>query len=129
MQCAIQVAGAVPPKPRTAIKPPSRGDPRSRRHGSLREQGERAPQHEERTLLPSTAKHVQHRFGAGPARREQATVRGGGLPEKNASLDPVKEISCADKARLIAGLRRHYKLADLLQVASLARSRIYCQCQ
>jgi transposase InsO family protein/transposase-like protein len=49
--------------------------------------------------------------------------------KKIARLDPVKEISCADKARLIAGLRQQYKLADLLRVAGLARSTFYYQCQ
>jgi len=49
-------------------------------------------------------------------------VRGGGIPKKIASLDPVEEISSADKARLIAGLRRHHSLADLLQAAGVARS-------
>lgn len=42
--------------------------------------------------------------------------------KKVACLDPVKEISCADKALLIAGLRQHHKLADLLH---LARSTFY----
>ena len=37
--------------------------------------------------------------------------------------------SCADKARLITRLRRHHKLADLLQVAGLARSTFYYQCR
>ena len=31
--------------------------------------------------------------------------------------------------RLIAGLRLHHKLADLLQIAVLARSTFYYQCQ
>jgi transposase len=49
--------------------------------------------------------------------------------KKIASLDPGEEISCADKARLITGSRRHHKLADLLQVAGLARSTFCYQCQ
>jgi hypothetical protein len=49
--------------------------------------------------------------------------------KKIAGLDPVEEVSCADKARLIAGLRHDHKLADLLQVAGLARSTFYYQCQ
>jgi hypothetical protein len=47
---------------------------------------------------------------------------------KNSSLDPVEEFSCADKARLIAGLRHQLILAHLLQVAGLARSAFYYQC-
>ena len=49
--------------------------------------------------------------------------------KKIASLDPVEEISCAEKARLITGLRHHHKLKYLLQVAVLARSTFYYQCQ
>ncbi len=49
--------------------------------------------------------------------------------KKTASLDPGEAIGCADKTRLIAGLRRHHKLADLLQIAGLARSTFYHQCQ
>ena len=45
------------------------------------------------------------------------------------SLDPGEKISCADKARLIAGLRQHHKLADLLLIAGLARSTYYFQRQ
>ncbi len=45
--------------------------------------------------------------------------------KKIAGLDPIEEIICADKARLIAGLRQHHKLADLLQVADLAHSTFY----
>ncbi len=53
----------------------------------------------------------------------------GGVPKKIASLDSVEEISCADKVHLVAGLRPHHKLADLLQVAGLARSTFYYQSQ
>lgn len=60
---------------------------------------------------------------------ENQRLRGGRLPKKIASLDQDQEISCADKARLIAGLRLHHKLADLLQIAGLARSTFYYQCQ
>ena len=56
-------------------------------------------------------------------------MRGGSVPKIIASLDPGEEISCADKARLILGLRRHHKLADLLEVAGLARSTFYYQCR
>jgi len=45
------------------------------------------------------------------------------------SLDPVAEIGCADKAQRIAGFRQHHQLADLLQVAGMARSTFYYQCQ
>ncbi|MBX9725622.1 MAG: hypothetical protein K2X09_00010 [Rickettsiales bacterium] len=48
---------------------------------------------------------------------------------KIAGLDSVEEISCADKARLIAGLRHHHKLAYLLPVAGLPRSMFDYQCQ
>jgi len=37
----------------------------------------------------------------------------------------VEEVNCADKARLIAGLRPQHKLTDLLHVAGLARSTFY----
>lgn len=50
------------------------------------------------------------------------------VPKKIAGLDSVEEISCADKARLIAGLRHHHKLTDLLQIAGLARSTFYYHC-
>ena len=46
-----------------------------------------------------------------------------------ASLDPGEKIGCADKARMILGLRQHHQLAVLLQVAGLARSTFYYQCQ
>ena len=63
-------------------------------------------------------------------REENERLRAqGGVFKKVASLDPVKEISCADKARLVAGLRLHHKRTDLLQVAGLARSTFYYQCQ
>ncbi|MBL0422082.1 transposase [Ramlibacter sp. AW1] len=58
-----------------------------------------------------------------------STQSGGRVPKKIAGLDPVEEISCADKARLITGLRHHHKLTDLLKVAGLARSTFYYQCQ
>ena len=69
------------------------------------------------------------RSSANPTRRERTTARRGRVPKKIAGLDSVEEISCADKARLIAGLRRHHKLAYLLQVAGLPRSTFYYQCQ
>lgn len=49
--------------------------------------------------------------------------------EKLASLDPVEQISCAGKARLIVGLRHHDKSLVLLQVAGFASSTSYFQCQ
>ncbi|MDD0812922.1 IS3 family transposase [Curvibacter sp. RS43] len=49
--------------------------------------------------------------------------------KKLQALNSVEEISCADKAHLIAGLRHHHKLAYLLQVAGLPRSTFYYQCQ
>ena len=49
--------------------------------------------------------------------------------KKSARLDPSEDISCADKARLIVGLRRHHKLAALLHAADLARSTFYYQCK
>ncbi|HHH0459101.1 TPA: hypothetical protein ACPZJF_000440 [Yersinia enterocolitica] len=48
--------------------------------------------------------------------------------KKIARLDPVKEVSYADKARRIAGLMHDHQLTDLLQVAGLARSTFYYQC-
>ena len=51
------------------------------------------------------------------------------MPKKVASLDPGVEISCANKAPLISGLKRHHSLADLLQIAGLAPSTFYYQCQ
>lgn len=48
--------------------------------------------------------------------------------KKIAGLDSVEEISCADKAHLIAGLRHHHKLAYLENVAGLPRSTFYYQC-
>lgn len=62
-------------------------------------------------------------------REENGRLRAEVAYLKKANLDPGEEISCADKARLIAGLRRHHKLSDLLQVAGLARSTFYSQCQ
>ena len=47
--------------------------------------------------------------------------------KKTANLDPVEEISCADKVRLIAGLWQQYKSADLLRVAGLARGALHYQ--
>ena len=38
-------------------------------------------------------------------------------------------VSCADKARLITGLRHDQKLANLLQVAGLSRGTFYYRCQ
>jgi hypothetical protein len=38
-------------------------------------------------------------------------------------------ISCADKARLITGLKHYHKLADLLQAAGFARSTFHYQCR
>lgn len=58
-------------------------------------------------------------------REENGRLRAEVAHLKIASLDPAEEISCADNARLITGLRRHHKLADLLQVAGLPRY----QCQ
>ena len=89
--------------------------------------GSKSTQYDERTTLSSAAKHGHQRFGAGPARRERETTCEGSVPKKIASLDSVKEISCADKARLIAGLRQQHKLANLLRVAGLARSTFYYQ--
>jgi hypothetical protein len=79
--------------------------------------------------LCRTVEHGRCRYGENPARGERPTARGGRIPKKIAGLDPVEEISCPDKARLIAGLRNGHKLADLLQVAGLARSTFYYQCQ
>ena len=144
VQCAIQTAGAVPSGPGAAFEPPGRGSlrhpqsqpssglatpSRSMRRGGSFGQETRAPQHEGRTKLPRAFKHGRRQFGAGSARRERAIARGGRVPKKIASLDPVEEISCAEKARLITGLRHHHKLKYLLQVAVLARSTFYYQCQ
>ncbi len=73
---------------------------------------------------PSAPSPIRHSL----ARRERATTRGGGVLKKIASLDSVEDISCVDKARLIAELRQQYKLADLLRIAGLARSTFYYQC-
>lgn len=70
-----------------------------------------------------SARTVEH--GRGQCGQSPATARGGRVPKKIAGLDPIEEISCADKARLIARVRQHHKLADLLQVADLARSTFY----
>ncbi|BEU98829.1 hypothetical protein ACDW_45350 (plasmid) [Acidovorax sp. DW039] len=51
------------------------------------------------------------------------------MPQKIGGLDSVEEISCADKARLISGLRNRHKLAYLLQVAGLPRSTFNYQCK
>ncbi len=66
------------------------------------------------------------RAGAAPEAVREPRVLVGGLPKKIAGLDPVKKISCSDKARLIAGLRQQHKLTDLLHAACLARSTFYC---
>lgn len=60
-----------------------------------------------------------------PLRDENERLRAEVAYLKNCSLDPVEEISCAYKAQLITGLRQHHKLADLLRIASLARSTFY----
>ena len=70
------------------------------------EQEHSSMKNEQRSPVPpSAAKCDHHRFGTSLARRERATTRGGGVLKKIASLDSVEDISCVDKARLIAGLR------------------------
>ena len=49
--------------------------------------------------------------------------------KKIASLDPVRKVSCAGKARLTTGLRHDHKLANLLQAAGLSRGTFYYRCQ
>ena len=71
--------------------------------------------------------HGHPGFGRRLERRERAPARGGVVLKKSARLNSSEEISCADKARLILGLRRHHKLADLLQAAGLARSTFFYQ--
>ena len=73
------------------------------------------------------AVQCKHRGDGCLGRRERTVARGGGVPKKIARLDPSEKISCADKARLILGLRQEYKLEVLLQVAGLARSTFYYQ--
>lgn len=95
---------------------------------SAREGERRAAQDEARTALCSTVEHGRCRCGENLAGRERTTARGGRVPKKIAGLNPVEEVSCADKARLIAGLRHDHKLADLLHIAGLPRSTFYYQC-
>ena len=47
--------------------------------------------------------------------------------KKKASLDSVREVSCADKVYLIAGGRYHQKPRDLLQAAGMPRRTFYYQ--
>ena len=80
-----------------------------------------------RPVSPGIAECGHRRFHARSARRERAAARGGGVLKKIARLDPGEKISCADKARVILGLRQDHKLSVLLQVADLARSTFYYQ--
>ena len=67
------------------------------------EQGHPSIKSEERSLVPSRRVTTD---SAQALREEDERLRVRGVLKKIASLDPVEEISCADKARLTVGLRQ-----------------------